>query len=104
MQKVVGNDSWVRELCYTARFFDHAEALSQGFVSAVYETPEETLKAAIQMATLIAQKSPVAVATSKQSLLYSRDHTVQEGLDHILLLNSVMLQTPDMAKAAMAGI
>ena len=32
-QKVVGNDSWTRELAYTARFFTPEEALTQGYVS-----------------------------------------------------------------------
>lgn len=90
-QKTVGNESWARELAYTARFFSGDEALKHGFVSHVYDTQEETLKQAIAMATVIAEKSPVAVATTKQSILFSRDHSVQEGLDHILLLNSVML-------------
>jgi len=73
-------------------------------VSKVLDTPEECLATAVAMATLIATKSPVAVSTTKQSLIYSRDHSVQEGLDHILMLNSVMLQTGDMKKAAIASM
>jgi len=34
------------------------------------------------------------------SLNFSRDHSVQEGLDHIAALNSAMLQTDDLATAA----
>ena len=102
-QKVVGNDSWTRELSYTARFFTAQEALEKGFLSKVVDTQEECLQEAIKLATFIATKSPVAVTTTKQSLNYSRDHSVQEGLDHICWLNSVMLQTSDMEKAAMAS-
>ena len=102
-QKVVGNDSWTRELCYTARFFSSEEALEKGFLSRILSTPEECLQEAVNLATQIATKSPIAVTTTKQSLNYSRDHTVQEGLDHICWLNSVMLQTGDMEKAAMAS-
>jgi len=54
------------------------------------------------MATFIASKSPVAVSATKMSLNYSRDHSVQEGLDHIATINSAMLQTDDLATAAMA--
>jgi len=50
-------------------------------------------------ATLIAEKSPVAVSTTKMSMVYSRDHTVREGLDHIAAWNGVGLQTEDMGMA-----
>ena len=76
-QKVVGNDSWTRELAYTARFFSPEEALEKGFLSKVTETPEQCLQEAIKLASFIAQKSPVAVSATKMSLNYSRDHSVQ---------------------------
>jgi delta(3,5)-delta(2,4)-dienoyl-CoA isomerase len=98
--KVVGNDSWTRELAYTARNFDSTEALEKGFVSKVLDTREQCIEEAIKLATFIASKSPVAVTASKQSLNYSRDHSVQEGLDHIATINAVMLQTDDLAKSA----
>jgi delta(3,5)-delta(2,4)-dienoyl-CoA isomerase len=101
---VVGNDSWARELVYTARFFDAQEALQHGFVSRVTDDPESCMKAAVDLAKLIASKSPVAVSASKKSILFSRDHSVKEGLDHIALLNSSMLQTEDSMIAVMAGM
>ena len=58
------------------------------------------MKEAIKMATFIASKSPVAVVATKSSLNYSRDHSVQAGLDHVALLNSAMLQTDDLTIAA----
>ena len=102
-QKVVGSDSWFRELAYTGRFFGADEALKHGFVSYVSETNEESFKKAYELAKNIAQKSPVGVATLKQNIIYSRDHTVDEGLHHILLLNMAMLQTKDMQTAVMAN-
>ncbi len=45
----------------------------------------------MELATLIASKSPVAVSTTKRSIVFSRDHPVSEGLEHVGLLNSVML-------------
>lgn len=38
----------------------------------------------MQIAVNIASKSPVGVQMTKRSIIYSRDHTVQEGLDHIV--------------------
>ncbi|KAJ1985546.1 putative enoyl CoA hydratase, partial [Dimargaris cristalligena] len=35
LQKTVGSDSWVREVCFTARAFGSQEALQQGLVSKV---------------------------------------------------------------------
>ena len=43
------------------------------------------IEAAIKMATLIVSKSPVAVQGSKINLNYSRDHTVDESLDYMVL-------------------
>ena len=102
-QKVVGNDSWTRELAYTARFFTGAEALSKGLFSQVYDTRERCVEEAYKLARVIASKSPVAVNITKKSLNYSRDHTVEEGLNHIAELNGVMLQTTDTAKAVAAN-
>ena len=101
-QKVVGNKSWARELALTARFFSAEESLEHGFVSKVTDTPEQCLEEAIKTAKLIAEKSPVAITATKLSLIYSRDNSVQAGLDHIATLNSAMLQTDDLLVAASA--
>jgi hypothetical protein len=42
------------------------------------------------------------VSTSKLSIVYSRDHSVQDGLDHIATLNANMLQSDDLMTAGMA--
>ena len=102
-QKIVGNDSWARELCYTARMFGADEAAKFGFVSHVHESQDAVLTAARGMAALIAEKSPVAVNITKKSLVYSRDHTVEQGLQHIAWLNGAMLQTEDTPKAVAAN-
>lgn len=54
-----------------------------------------SLEAAIETAKLIAQKSPVAVQTTKQSLIYSRDNTVNDGLEHIVSCNHAPSQGGD---------
>jgi delta(3,5)-delta(2,4)-dienoyl-CoA isomerase len=102
-QKVCGSDSWFRELAYTGRFFGAQEALAHGFLSAVTETREEAFAKAYELAKAIAGKSPVGVAALKQNIVYSRDHSVEEGLNHILLLNMSMLQSKDMEKAVTAN-
>jgi delta(3,5)-delta(2,4)-dienoyl-CoA isomerase len=102
--RVVSSDSWARELAYTARYFGGEEAYHRGFVSNVYSTIEEMHNATQQLAETIASKSPVAIHTTKKSILYSRDHSVAEGMDHIALLNGAMLQTSDTKTAVMANM
>ena len=94
--------SAVKDLTFTGRPFSGEEAKKIGFVSKLVDTQEECLKEALDLASLIASKSPVAVTGTKLSLNYSRDHTVQEGLNHIRNLNSALLQTEDMKIAALA--
>lgn len=53
----------------------------------IFRLIEESLK----VAQNIAQKSPVAVQTAKKSLIYSRDHSVEEGLEHIVSSKDTLL-------------
>ena len=57
----------------------------------VYKSHHEA--AAIELAKLIASKSPVAVLGTKHLLLHARDHGVQENLNYTQAWNSAMLQT-----------
>lgn len=99
--RVCGNESVVRELCYTARKFGAGEAHKIGFVSNVLESKEAALAAAMECAKAIAQHSPLAVTGTKVNLNYSREHSVSDGLKHVAVWNGAMLQSEDMMKAAM---
>jgi len=102
--KIVGNDSLVRELCYTARQFKSSEALSMGLVSRVLADKDSLLAAALETASVIAAKSPVAVQGTKISLVYARDHSVHDSLDQVATLNQGLLQSEDVIKAATSQI
>lgn len=102
LPKVIGSQSLARELCMTARKFSSAEALSCGLVSQVCESREEMIKKAIELATEIASKSPIAVQGTKKNMVYSLDHTNQEGLDQIREMNMANLQSEDFINAVMA--
>lgn len=104
MPKIMGNEGAIRELAYTARKFDAAEALRLGFLTRVLETKDEALAAALDLAKVIASKSPLAVVGTKRMVTYTRDHSVQDGLDYIATWNASALQAPDMKKAAVAGM
>ena len=77
--RIVGNDSWTRELAFTGRFFSADEALEKGFVSYVVESKESGVSKALDIAKLIASKSPIAVQGTKNQLDFARDHTIREG-------------------------
>jgi len=104
LPKVIGSQSLVSELCFTARKVYSDEAVNCGLVSRVFDTKEKMMASAIDLAASIAAKSPVAVQGTKVNLVYARDHTVQQGLDHVGQWNSVMLQTDDIMKAVMAAM
>ncbi len=48
----------------------------------MHEDRESAESAGLELAKLIASKSPVAVQGSKVNLNYSRDHTVDEALEY----------------------
>ncbi|RDD39819.1 Delta(3,5)-Delta(2,4)-dienoyl-CoA isomerase, mitochondrial [Trichoplax sp. H2] len=102
--KIVGNDSLVRELVYTARNFSATEAKDIGFVSSVHADAKTLTDASIKLATNIASKSPVAITGSKINMNYSRDHSVDEGLNYIANWNMSMLQSEDLMTSVQAAM
>lgn len=91
-----------RELIFTARVFDGAEAARIGFVNRVLADPTALFDAADAMARTIAAKSPLAVRGTKESLVFSRDRSVAEGLAHVALLNAARLRSADFREAIAA--
>ena len=104
LPKVIGNQSLVNELCMTARKLKSEEAERCGLVSRLFVDKEAMMTSAMEMAKMIAAKSPVAVQGTKIHLNYSREHTVEEGLKNIATWNMSMLQSEDLMKSAMAAM
>ncbi|XP_017042022.1 delta(3,5)-Delta(2,4)-dienoyl-CoA isomerase, peroxisomal [Drosophila ficusphila] len=104
LPKAVGSQSLARELCFTGRRFEAAEAHSSGLVSRLFPDKESLVSGAVALAEVIASKSPIAVQTTKESLTYSLEHTNQQGLDHIRLINKLNLQSEDFAQAVGAQL
>lgn len=92
----------VAELALTGRRFAASEALGFGMLSAVHADHEATLCAAREMAEGIASKSPLAVAGTKKSLVYARDHTVADGLDQIATWNGGIMRPEELMTAMQA--
>lgn len=72
--------SFVKDVALTARDFSAQEALQVGFVSGVYEDKNAAKGRALELATLISKKSPVAVQGTKEVINFSRDHTIADGM------------------------
>uniref|UniRef100_A0A673ZEE1 Delta(3,5)-Delta(2,4)-dienoyl-CoA isomerase, mitochondrial n=1 Tax=Salmo trutta TaxID=8032 RepID=A0A673ZEE1_SALTR len=104
LPKVIGSRSLVNELALTARKMYADEAKESGLVSRVFPDKEAMLAGALEMAGEIAGRSPVAVQGTKVNLIYSRDHSVAEGLNYMATWNMSMLQTEDVMKSAAASM
>jgi len=89
----------VRELAYTGRRFLADEAMKHGLVNQVFDTREEMMEGVMEVAKNIASKGPLAIAGTKESLNYGRDHTVEESLNHIALWNTAVGISDEMGEA-----
>nr|QJU71810.1 dienoyl coA isomerase [Gambierdiscus polynesiensis] len=102
LPKLLGNQSLVRELVFSGRRLPAAEAATAGLVSRVCLDKEALLREGLGMATEIASKSPVATFGTKTVLNYSRDHSVEEGLEYGITWNMAAMQNGDLARAGLA--
>ncbi len=62
LPKAVGNFSWVKEVCLSAREFSAAEALAVGFVNQVHETKAAAVDAAVRLARAVSLQEPCCCA------------------------------------------
>ena len=100
--KATGNNSLFREYMFSAKKFSSQEAERMGLISQTFADPETTQSAAVELANLIALKSPIAVQGAKVCARYSRDHTVFDGLRFMANWNMTMYQSEDLIKGASA--
>jgi enoyl-CoA hydratase len=103
MPKLVA-EGIVRELAYTGRRWTAAEAHTAGFVNGLYPDHEALLAGVMETAAEIASKSPIAIWGTKQTMHYTRDHSVADGLEFIANWNAAMFDTDDMAEAFAARL
>ena len=98
---IVG-DGMMRELAYTGRNVYGDEAQTIGLVNKHFDTKEIMMEEVMKMARLIAAKSPISIRGTKEMIIYTRDHTVTEGLNYIATWNAAMLQSNDIKEAMVA--
>ena len=95
-------DGLMRKLAYTGQKLSADGAAEAGFVTDVYETREEMIEAAHDLAAEIASKAPLAVQSSKTMINYLRDHSVADALDYMAVWQSGMVSTEDVGRAISA--
>jgi len=103
LPKLIG-DGMARELAYTARKVDAAEAREIRLVNRVFDTPDTLREGVRAIAAEIATKAPLAVRGVKEMITYARDHSVADGLNYIATWNAAMLMSADLQAAMMAGM
>jgi enoyl-CoA hydratase len=92
-------DAVVRELAYLGGRMPAARAYEVGLVNGVFATHEELVAGALEVASQIAAKSPLAIWGSKEMITYSRDHSVADALNYIATWQTGMFQPADMMES-----
>jgi len=97
-------DGLVRELAFTGRKFEGAEALTSGFLNNTYPDQERMIKAAFDLAEIIAANAPLTVHGCKEAINFARDHSTEEGLKWVKMWNSSMLNMNDIEEGFKASV
>ena len=95
-------DGLLRELAYTGRKLEAAEALECGFVNQVFADQDAMLEAVMDIARQIAANSPLAVSGSKHVMNYAADHSTEDTLRYLQALNGGILAPQHMMESAAA--
>jgi enoyl-CoA hydratase len=102
LPRLIG-EGMARELAYTGRKMDGAEAQQIGLVNRCYPTADALREGVRDIARVIASKSPLAVRGTKEMITYARDHPIADGLNYGATWNAAMLLSEDLAEAGRAA-
>ncbi len=103
LPKLIG-DGIVREMAYTARKMSGTEAKSVHLVNQCFATQEELKESVGKLAKNIAEKSPLVIRGTKEMLNYSKDHSVEDGLNYVATWNAATILSEDLATAMQASM
>ncbi|RMZ88850.1 hypothetical protein DV736_g3921, partial [Chaetothyriales sp. CBS 134916] len=105
LPKVVGFTSWAKEIALSARVFTAQEAYQNNFVSRVVPGGKDALvKEGLELAKLVASKSPVAVQGTKNVMDAGYGRVLEDNLNYVAVWNSAMLQSSDFKRAILSGL
>jgi enoyl-CoA hydratase len=101
LPKLIGTQQAL-ELTYTGRNFTGVEAEKLGLVVKAFDSKEEMMNHVTKVAEQIAKKSPITTRGIKKTVLYARDHSVEDSLNQVKLWNSAFMYSNDLVEAAMS--
>ncbi len=101
LPRLIG-DGLMRELAYTGRTFDGEEATSMGLSNQSFTDKDTLMRYVFSIAATIAKKSPLSIRGSKEVILYSQEHSVEDGLNYVATWNAGMMISNDIKTALRA--
>ncbi len=101
LPRLIG-DGIARELAYTGRPVDAAEAGKIGLVNRIFASPEALTAGVREIAASIAAKSPLATRGLKEVMNYSREHSIADGLNYVATWNAAQLLSGDLGECIAA--
>lgn len=101
LPKVIGA-GMMAELAYTGRKMYGPEAKEIGLSNKSFADKEEMIAEVTKIAETIAAKPPLVIRGTKEMLLYTRDHSVDESLKYMGTYNAAYLMSDDLTTSFMA--
>lgn len=101
LHRLVG-EGRAREWALTCRRFSGSEAAAAGLVTAALGSREEMEAVASRCAAGLAAASPLAMVATKAEMLYAREHSVEDALEHVAWRNAATLASEDLQRAMAA--
>jgi enoyl-CoA hydratase len=95
-------DGIAREMAYLGRRLPAQRAYEIGLVNEVFDDHESLVAGVLDRAAEIATKSPLAIWGTKESLRYTRDHSVEDALNFIATWQTGMFQPADLTESLAA--
>ena len=92
-------EGWLRELALTGRDFMASEALQMGFVTRICDDLSALYDEAAKLASQIAACPPLTVQGTKEAITFSRDNSIEAGLQFVAQKNAAALPSEDLVEA-----
>ena len=90
------------EMAYTGRPVSGQEAEKIGLVNQKFDSRDEMIAGVVEIAKVIASKSPLVIRGTKEIMQYTRDHSVEDSLRYMGTYNAAYLYSDDLKEAMQA--